>query len=476
MPEVFAAGGYRTALFGKWHLGDNYPCRPQDRGFEESIWFPSSHIPSAAGYWNNDYFDDVYEHNGVNKPFKGYCTDVFFREAMQWMGQRAARRERFFCYLPVNAPHAPLFVPDSYREPYRKQRPAIRSFFAMIANIDENMGKLETFLRDTGLRDNTILIFMTDNGTATGDRLYNAGMRGKKQSLYDGGHRVPLFVRWPGGKLRAPVDLGQLTECQDVLPTLIDLCGLKAPRTAKFDGASLAKLLRGRSDALPDRMLVTQFSRMDRPQPWAADAAVLWQHWRLVTNTELFDISTDPGQEHNVIGQFPDVAAKMRRHYDRWWAGVAEDVNHFSLIHVGSPRSNPVRLTPCDWQDVFLDQQAQIRTQRRNGPWGLFVEQDGQYEFSLRRWPIEEDAALTDALPEYRAVDGVYPAGEAIPIARAEIRIGGLERSAVVAPGDKQVTFNVTLKHGPTRLTTVFRDAAGQELCGAYYVYVRPSR
>jgi arylsulfatase len=220
-------------------------------------------------------------------------------------------------------------------------------------------------------------------------------------------------------------------------------------------------------------MLVTQFSRMDRQQPWASDAAVLWQRWRLITNTELYDISADPGQQHNVAGQFPDVAAKMRKHYEHWWQGVAKDVNRFSLIPIGSLPANPVRLTPCDWQDVFLDQQAQVRTQRKNGSWGLFVEHDGQYEFSLRRWPVEADAAIAGAMPEYKAVDGVYPAGEAIPIARAVIEIAGLTKSAAVSPGDQQVNFAVPLKRGQTRLTTSFLDATGHELCGAYYVYVR---
>src|SRR5687767_13831462 len=106
--EIFATNGYRTGIFGKWHLGDNYPYRPQDRGFEKSIWLPSSHSPSASDYWNNDYFDDVYWHDGRREPFAGYCTDVFFGEAMQWMRGCAARKEPFFCYLTPNAPHGPL--------------------------------------------------------------------------------------------------------------------------------------------------------------------------------------------------------------------------------------------------------------------------------------------------------------------------------------------------------------------------------
>ncbi|MDB6028899.1 MAG: N-acetylgalactosamine-4-sulfatase, partial [Verrucomicrobiales bacterium] len=473
MAEIFSSNGYRTAIFGKWHLGDNYPYRPQDRGFEESIWFPSSHIPSAAGYWNDDYFDDTYSHNGMRQQFKGYCTDVFFEEARHWMRESVDRKEQFFCYLPLNAAHGPLFVPDQYRALYRDQKPAIASFFGMIANIDENMGKLDLFLRDAGLWDNTILIFMTDNGTATGDPVYNAGMRGKKISLYEGGHRVPFFIRWPQGQLRNPDNIDALTECQDVLPTLMDLCGLKRTKRATFDGVSLAKLLRGKKESIPDRMLVSQFSRMDRPVPSDGDGVVLWNKWRLVTGTELYDISKDPGQDHNVIKDFPGIAEKMRKHYKGWWAGVAPRVNEFEAIHIGSDHENPTMLTPCDWRDVFLDQQAQVRRDQKNGVWTLFVERAGDYELELRRWPIEADLAITAAAPEFKGVDGVYRRGEAFPVTEARIQCGKIDERKAVAANEKAISFNASLKAGRMDLQTWFYNADGKELCGAYYVYVQ---
>jgi arylsulfatase len=473
MPEIFRAAGYRTAIFGKWHLGDNYPYRPQDRGFEESIWFPSSHIPSVAGYFNNDYFDDVYVHNGALQPFQGYTTDVFFREAKTWIRQRADRKEPFLCYLPLAAAHGPLFVPDRYREPYRNQRPAIASFFGMIANIDENMRALDAFLRETGLRENTILIFMTDNGTATGDPVFNAGMRGKKIALYEGGHRVPFFIRWPAGKLRAAGDISGLTQAQDVLPTLLDLCGVPKPSAAKFDGASLASILRGESDAPPDRMVVIQFSRMNDSKPKRGEGAVLWQRWRLINEQELYDLTTDPAQSRNVIAQHPDTAAKMREHYARWWAGVEPRVNEISPVHVGSAQENPTKLSPCEWVDVFFDQQAQVRRQKKNGAWEVLVERDGEYEISLRRWPEEADAAITAPMPAYKGVDGTFPEGDALPVARAELKIGELREEKAVTADDKVVAFRLRLKSGRTGMQTWFRDAAGKEIAGAYYVSVR---
>ncbi len=473
MPEIFSANKYRTGLFGKWHLGDNYPYRPQDRGFDESLWFPSSHISSAPDFWNNDYFDDVYIRNGVRQQTKGYCTDLFFNETMNWIDSREKKRQPFFCYLALNAPHSPLFVPDKYREPYRDQPPALASFFGMIANIDENMGKLETFLRDRGLRENTIVIFMTDNGTAGGDSVHNAGMRGRKTWLHEGGHRVPFFIRWPAGGLQSPSDIDLLTQSQDILPTLLDLCGLKKPRDAKFDGTSLAKVLRGKAEALPDRMLVTQFSRMDKPVPIKGDAAVLWNKWRLVSNNELYDISQDPAQKHDVVGEFPEVAATMRDHYERWWASVEPEMNEFRPIHIDSGKERTTLLTPCDWQDVFLDQQAQIRRTKRNGKWNLFVERPGQYEFALRRWPVESNTAIKNSMPEHQGVDGVYRAGDALPIAKARLKSGAFDKSEPVAPGELAKSFTLFLKRGRTELQTWFIDDSGKEVCGAYYVYVR---
>lgn len=378
MADVFAAGGYRTGQFGKWHLGDVYPYRPQDRGFQETLFFPSSHIGSAADFWNNDYFDDVYEQNGVRRPFKGYCTDVFFDEAMTWMRRCSERKEPFFAYIATNAPHGPLFVPDRYRAPYRHLPRNVASFFGMLANIDENLGKLEAMLQETGLRRDTILVFLTDNGGTAGVPIFNAGMRGRKIALYEGGHRVPCFVRWPAGGLRPPGNVETLTTCLDLLPTLADLCGIRLPSKATFDGLSLARLLRGEDDRLTDRMLVIQFSRMDRPEPRRGDAAVLWNRWRLVNGTELYDLRSDPGQARNVAAQHPEVVRRMNDHYDLWWSGVAPEVNDFSMIHVGADAENPILLSACDWQDVFLDQSRQVRAgESKNGAWGIAVDRAG---------------------------------------------------------------------------------------------------
>jgi arylsulfatase A-like enzyme len=473
MADIFAANGYRCGQFGKWHLGDNYPYRPQDRGFHESICYPSSHIGSAPDYWGNDYFDDTYSHNGRREKYTGYTTDVFFGEAINWMRAQAAAGKPFFCYLPTAAVHAPLFVPQKCCDLYKNQRPRIAAFFGMIANVDDNMDRVDAFLREAGLWDNTILIFMTDNGGTAGVPVFNAGMRGKKIDLWDGGHRVPCFIRWPAGKLRPPGDIAELTEVQDILPTLIDLCRLRTPRRAQFDGVSLAHLLRGERQSLPDRMLVAQFSRMQGPTPQKGDAAVMWQRWRLVQDKELYDLATDFGQTNNLIAHRPDIAARMRAHYDAWWAKVAPRVNEHSAITVGAKAEDPNQLSPADWEDSFLDQGAQIRAGlRRNGTWNLRVARSGTYDIELRRWAREVNAPLLAGLPPHLNPNGEFPAGVALPIARARLKVAGFDQTRAVSPGDTASRFSVRLKSGPVKLQTWFYDADGAEICGAYYVYV----
>lgn len=474
MADIFRAAGYSTGHFGKWHLGDTYPYRPIDRGFQESITCRSWGMASAADYWNNCCFDDHYWHNGKAEHLPGYNTDVFFGEAMKFIKGCKDRNEPFCVYLPTTAVHGPLFVAEKYRAPYKDQKPQVAAFFGMLANFDENLAKLEALLEKEKLRDNTILVFMTDNGGTAGVPVFNAGMRGHKTELYEGGHRVPCWIRWPGGKLRAPCDLAEVTECQDVLPTVLDLCGVKAPAGANFDGSSLAAALRSDKERIPDRTLIVQYSRIPTPRPQKGDACVMWQHWRLVENKELYDLKTDPAQKTNVIDKNPDVVKKLREHYDAWWARVEKGLDEFQPLSIGAAAEPVTRLTPSDWQDTHFDNSYQVRRgENKVAPWNILVERDGEYEISLMRWPAEANLAMTAASPLFKAPAGDYAAGVALPVAKARLKIGDLDRSAPVKEGDKAVTFTLTLKAGRTQLLTWFYDAAGKELCSAYYADVR---
>ncbi|HEY1784175.1 MAG TPA: sulfatase/phosphatase domain-containing protein, partial [Pirellulales bacterium] len=325
---------------------------------------------------------------------------------------------------------------------------------------------------------------MTDNGGTVGVPVFNAGMRGHKTMLYDGGHRVPCFIRWPGGGLGAPRDIGELTEAQDILPTLAELCDLKIPSGARIDGTSLAGVLRGTQPKLADRMLVVQYSRMGPQRPAHGDAAVLWKKWRLVHN-ELYDVAADPGQAQDVAGQHADVVAKLRDHYDRWWTEVEPTVNDFSAITVGSDAENPTLLSPADWADVFFDQSQQVREGlARNGHWNIQIDRRGDYVIHLRRWPVEAHLPIAagdrprpvaDVPPDAGPPGGLIP-GKALPIVRARLRLretgGSAEHSAGVNATDEEVAFQLQLDPGRAELQTWFYDAQDKELCGAYYVYV----
>jgi arylsulfatase len=469
LAQILREHGYRTALFGKWHLGDSYPNLPNEKGFEEAVYHLGWGITSMADLWCNDYFDGRFRHNGVLQQYKGYCTDVWFNLASNWIRERHKRDEPFFLYLPTNAPHGPLWVPSKYKTPYLGKGPA--AFFGMIANIDENVGKLDELLRELGLWENTIVIFLNDNGGTAGVNLYNAGMRGRKTQYYEGGHRAACFVRWPAGKLGTPRDVGVLTEVQDLAPTLLGLTNLRPRRGVTFDGTNLAGLLLGTQQALPDRMLVVQYGQV--PTKW--DSCVMWNRWRLVHGKELYDLATDPGQKQDVAARRPDVLQKMRAHYERWWGGVETRINDFVPIVIGADEANPVTLSAADWANVYCDNMRDLRTGKNsNGPWHLWVAQTGTYEIGLRRWPREADAAITAAVPAFKAVDGELPPGKALPIARARLKIADLDATKAVGPQDKEIVFTVTLAaDARLPMQSWFYDAQGRELCGAYFAYVR---
>jgi arylsulfatase len=326
--ELLVKAGYQTGIFGKWHLGDEKPYRPAQRGFTESFihgagGIGQSYAGSCGDFPKNSYFDPYVLHNERVVKTGGYCTDVFFDEAMTWI---ETNRERpFFAQIATNAPHSPLICPKKHQEPYERLGLDEKSaaYYGMITNIDDNVGRLMRQLDELNLAERTLVIFMTDNGH-THDRLFNAGMRGKKGTSYEGGTRVPAFFRWRG-KLRQGTNVGALTSAIDLFPTFAELCGAAVPEALNLDGRSLVPLLRDPQAAWPDRFLFTHLGRWETGQVAAAKhniCAVRSQRYRLVNNRELYDIANDPGEQINVIDQHPQVVAEMRKAYDDWWDSV----------------------------------------------------------------------------------------------------------------------------------------------------------
>lgn len=479
MANFFAGSGYSTGHFGKWHLGDSYPHRPQDRDFQETIHHRAWGITSLADHWENHtdvYFDPILEHNGVDKKFEGYCTDIFFREAMKWMEQQKAGEKPFFVYLPTNTPHVPDVCAEQYSKPYEGMhvgKPMPSKFYGMIANLDENIGKLEAFLEANGLKDNTLLIYMSDNGTQSSEAMdiYNAGMREKKTSVYEGGHRVPLFVRWPEGKLQHGTDIDELTQVQDLLPTLIELCELKNETGAAFDGTSLAGLLNGTDTALPDRKLVVQYR--ESGEPWDP-AVVMMGKWRLLKGKkskalELYHVGRDPGQQNDLATARPKVFEELKQHYETWHAEAKPLFDRERWITLGNDAANPMALYAQDWIGDYCDNSGGLSQATAQGYWNVIVERPGTYEIELRRWPKESNKSLTEGWK-----DG--PGGvkrSARPIAAANLQVAGTNHTLDTQKNDTHATFRIQLPAGKTQLSTTFMDAKGGILCSAIYTYVR---
>lgn len=328
MAEVFRHNGYRTGHFGKWHLGTNYPYRPIDRGFDVWLGKGDGGTGCTTDYWGNDRVNDRYIHNGQweEQPRPGFEGDVFFDAAMQFI--RENKGQPFFTYLAVYNPHTPCSVPDSkWLEPYEgKKAPA--GFYAAIARIDENLGRLRQLLKDEGCAENTLLIFLSDNGTARGEKVFNAGMRAKKASPYDGGHRVPCFLSWPSGGFTMPATVNRLTAHLDLLPTLVDLCALQLPRPVQFDGVSLKPLLVNPRTDWPERTIIlgtphNQTGANSTTPVFGRNSSVMSGRWRLVNARELYDIAADPGQQRDVAREHPQVVKDLQAAYAHYWTDVS---------------------------------------------------------------------------------------------------------------------------------------------------------
>ena len=325
--EAFRDAGYATGLFGKWHNGAHYPSDPMGQGFDTFFGF-------AAGHWNN-YFDTHLTYNGEQVETEGYISDVLTDSALAFIDRH--RDEPFFCYVPYNAPHGPFQVPDAYFDRYKAREldDKMAAVYGMVENVDDNLGRLLNKLDEAGLADNTIVLFLTDNGP-NGDR-YNGDMRGQKGSVHEGGVRVPLFVRWPGHIAPGTV-IREIAAHIDLLPTLAELTNVSMPEGPPIDGVSLAPLLRDAQASLPDRMLFTHHSRGDSLETFPG--AVRTPRYRLVREKEgdvwaLYDMLTDPGQHVDVAAEHPEIADSLSAAYDAWFANVTAETPGRPRIPVG---------------------------------------------------------------------------------------------------------------------------------------------
>lgn len=377
LAEILAKAGYRTGIFGKWHLGDNYPMRPNDQGFQEALVHRGGGIGQPSDPpGGSSYFDPVLQHNGVEKKYSGYCTDIFANAAMRFIEEN--RDRPFFAYLATNAPHTPLEIAKSYVSPYLEMglNETTAKVYGMVANIDENIGLLLARLKKLGLAENTIVIFLTDNGPQ--QERYTYGLRGRKGTVYEGGIRVPCFVRWPS-ILKSGRNIDRIAAHIDVLPTLLDACGARTPDGLLLDGVSLLPLLRGQDVPWPDRTLFFQWHRGDVPELYRACAARS-QRYKLVNGKELYDIAADPGETKDIAASHPDVVERLRAAYEKWFREVSATRGYDPpRIYLGTRFENPVTLTRQDWRGPRAGWGNDSR-----GYWDVFVQNAGDYAITLR--------------------------------------------------------------------------------------------
>ena len=339
--EILKEANYETGIFGKWHLGDNYPFRPTDQGFDESLIHLAGGIGQVGDFTNyyaknRSYFDPILWHNNKQKKFDGYCSDIFTQKAIEFIEKNKSKQ--FFCYLSFNAPHTPLQVPEKYQKQYSETNfdkeiyyanqlmqmsendiNDARKIYGMISNIDENLGRLLQKLYQLEIEDNTIVIFMTDNGPQ--QLRYNSGLRGKKGGVYNGGIKVPFFMKVPK-KFQELKKVKNLSAHIDVLPTITELCGLDLPKNITIDGRSLVPNMKGEKGE--DRFLFSYWTRK-QPEKYI-NMSLQDDNYKLIANTsfdseiknfEFYDMKKDPYEKVNIIDNNISKAKKFKHEMDK---------------------------------------------------------------------------------------------------------------------------------------------------------------
>jgi arylsulfatase A len=318
LAEALKPAGYVSGCFGKWHNGANHPSTAHGQGFDEFFGF-------NGGFFSN-YFDPELEHDGATAVRRGFITDVLTDGAVAFIEKHA--RHPFFCYVPFNACHSPMQAPDELFVKYTAKgfEPKTAAEYAMVENLDANVGRILAKLDALGLAENTIVMFASDNGPNLGKVTtprFNGGMRGGKGSLFEGGQRVPCVIRWKG-TLRPGGQVSRIAQHVDVFPTLLELAAVRPPSVAALDGRSLVPLLSGTAVAWPERLLFEVSGRDGRDgSPIARyPGTARSQNHRWVHDGKqemLFDLRNDPGETDNIAARQPAIAATLSRAYDEWF-------------------------------------------------------------------------------------------------------------------------------------------------------------
>ena len=397
--EALQAAGYATGLFGKWHLGDVYPYRPMDQGFETCVYHRGGGLgqPSEPLGADERYTNPVLFRNGIQYTAEGYCCDIYFSEAIDFIKESKEKKKPFFAYIASNTPHGPYHdVPQKWLSYYKGLNLENDQFpqddghpisgnddldtrariFAMVSNLDENVGRLFEELDHLDLTENTLVIYMCDNGP-NGNRYVN-GFKGRKSNAWEGGVRSPFWAHWPKG-FKAGTVSNALSAHVDVYPTILELCDVDLPDGFPLDGRSMLGYLTGQKVDAPDRTLILQSHRGEEPEAWE-NATLITSRWKLVNNgkpgdQQLFDLSNDPYALDNVIGDFPAVQADLGNRYDVWLREM-RNINPMDLpLYVGTEYEEETVLTNQDAKEVDGES--------RYNEWRLKVVETGTYQIGF---------------------------------------------------------------------------------------------
>ena len=444
LPQFLKPHGYHSAIFGKWHLGFSYPYRPQDRGFDEVFVHGGGGVGQMEDYFGNTLFDTTYIHNGEVSPSKGYCTDVLFDRAMDYVEAKHKAKQPFFCFVSTPVTHSPHHGPKELVAQLKAQ--GIQGnvqLYAQVQNLDANIGRMMKKIDELGLVENTILVYasdqgMNDRGAPHGDNRKGLG--------YDPAHHVPFMLRLPGAK---PKVISRLAGMIDFFPTILDLCGIKRPDNA--DGISLKPLLLEIKGYPEDRTLIIQCPRSRQATKWR-NSAVKTDRWRLVNGAKLYDVTVDPRQNEDLSGKHPNIVNQLRNAYEAYWADLPDQATTLSRHLLGHPGCrDEVALNGMDWYRGGSPWNNGAYNRPSIGAWAVTISEKGRYQFECRRFP--------------RA------AGKPAGASGAEIKIGDSTVKVDLAEGDTKATFELTLEAGNYALETSF--ANGKKRFGALWVYVK---
>lgn len=466
LPERMRDAGYATGIFGKWHLGDAYPCRPEDRGFDEVFVHGAGGIGQMGDAWGNGYHDPRIRRKSGWVETEGYCTDVFFKEAAHWMEKQVGADQPFFMWLATNAPHAPYVAPEGAAAPFVEaglQEP-VASFYAMIENIDQNVDQLLSRLKELELDRDTIVVFLTDNGSAM--PVHAAGMKGGKATPHEGGVRVPFFIRWPD-KIESGRVVESLTGHVDLLPTLLGLCGIDAD--PELHGADLSEPLLGKGDFPKGRSFFTHVGRWDgdeRPERHRTRKfSVRTDRWRMV-GLALYDMESDGAQTTDVFAENSEAGAGLLEDYGRWWDLVVGSLRQPVRYVLGDDNCPQVSVTSHDWwpslegapggQVLMWNQESVSKYLSRamvaktrnglpevSGHWKLHASRPGSYLVRMSLVPL-------DAPDEDRQEMGKLRPGT------AHVRVAKQEVQLEVMEGASSVSIAMDLDEGPVDLEAWF--------------------